>query len=356
MPILAEDLEKRLDHFYSPLDDWRKWIEIDHLGQRARFDREGPWIDLENSEVSRFAEILDKKTPHISLDPGHIGGTWGPMEGRSFKVSDGPIFQEGDAVLLTAQKVQSLLEPYDVRVSLVRDSAEPINSKRPADYMDTALEWATTRWPDLSPSSQEFNEHVEARANLLFYRSDEIRARSLIVNDDLRPDLVVCLHINASGWEDPAKPSLTTEHNLHILVHGNYTPGELSSLESRQELAQKIAHSTYPLERQASEVFLKVFRQTTGLPPYTYKRNNALKIDEDGYLWARNLAANRLYRPPVVFLEPYVANSEEGYARIAAGEYSGRKEVAGKMRLSLTEEYARATASSLIELLELQPK
>ncbi|MGB0371343.1 MAG: N-acetylmuramoyl-L-alanine amidase [Opitutales bacterium] len=354
-PIASHTLEARLDQFYSPLDDWREWIFIDHENQRVKMDLEGPWISLKEASNQTVLSLKKDSIPHITLDPGHIGGEWGPIEGRSFKVGDGPVFQEGDTVLSIAKRVQELLENYPIRVSLARDSSDPIDPKRPSDYIEIAEQWAESRWPDLAKDDPERVKRVESYGNRLFYRSDEIRARAEKINNELKPDLVVCLHINASGWEDPENPSLTDEHNLHILVHGNYTPGELSGVEARVELAHKIANGTFESERKAAEVFLSAFQDATELPPYIYGGNNALKLDEEGYLWARNLAANRLYRSPVVFLEPYVANSVEGYERIQAGNYAGKKMIAGKMRLSLEEEYAQATVAALIELYSLEP-
>ena len=249
---------------------------------------------------------------------------------------------------LNIEKINEQIE------TLIKENPEPINPKRPEDYIEVSRAWIIEKFPELDVDGSEFEQRVRSRANLLFYRSGEIRERSKLVNFELKPDLVVCLHVNASGWPDPQKPSLVENHDFHILLHGNYTPGELDTVDARRELAHKIANHTYALEHEAADAFLKIFRRVTELPAYHYSRNNALKLDEAGYLWARNLAANRLYRAPVVFLEPYVANSVEGYARIAAGDYRGRREVAGKMRLSIYEEYARATASSLIELFKLQ--
>ena len=71
-------------------------------------------------------------------------------------------------------------------------------------------------------------------------------------------------------------------------------------------------------------------------------------MDKTPGVWARNLLANRLYECPVVFLEPYVANSKDVFARIRAGDYSGKKEVAGKMRVSLAEEYVDAVIAGLV--------
>ena len=356
LPIDAAEFERRMDSFYSPLDDWRQVFELDIEGQRVRVDGEADWIDLESSASVKQRNYNVGDWPHVVLDPGHLGGEWGPLEGRSFAIGDGPVFQEGDAVLAVAKRVQELLRDYKIKLSLTRSDATPVNPKRPSDYIDEASRWVQETRPDLSPQGQKFEWLVQNRANLLFYRSGEIEARAHLVNQSLKPDLVVCLHINAGAWENPQRFSLREENNLHILVHGNYMSGELASVEARTDLMHKIANGTFEKERSAAEVFLKIFHRRTQLPAYKYGGKNALLVDEAGYLWARNLAANRKYHAPVVFLEPYIANSIDGYARITAGDYQGRKRVQGVMQLSLVEEYARAVASSLFELYGLEKR
>ena len=59
-------------------------------------------------------------------------------------------------------------------------------------------------------------------------------------------------------------------------------------------------------------------------------------------VWARNLLANRIYRAPVVFLEPYVVNSAISYEHLLLGEYEGEKVIHGVPRKCLIEEYAEA--------------
>jgi hypothetical protein len=70
-------------------------------------------------------------------------------------------------------------------------------------------------------------------------------------------------------------------------------------------------------------------------------------MPENPYLWARNLLANRLYRCPVIFMEPYVMNSTIDYPRIQAGDYDGQREISGKMQPSIFREYADAVATGL---------
>jgi len=72
-------------------------------------------------------------------------------------------------------------------------------------------------------------------------------------------------------------------------------------------------------------------------------------IGANGYVYARNLMATRLYHCPTVYLEPYVMNSREVFARVKAGEYDGKKQVAGKLRLNIFREYVDGVAEGLVE-------
>jgi len=101
-------------------------------------------------------------------------------------------------------------------------------------------------------------------------------------------------------------------------------------------------------EQFLAECMAVSFARATGLPAFSYKGPNAVKVGGVPGVWGRNLMANRLYECPVVFLEPYVANSKETFARILAGDYKGAKKVGGKFRVSLIEEYVDAVVAGLV--------
>jgi hypothetical protein len=62
--------------------------------------------------------------------------------------------------------------------------------------------------------------------------------------------------------------------------------------------------------------------------------------------------ATRLYRCPTVYLEPYVMNSHEVFDRIKAGNYEGKKRVAGKKRPSIYREYVESVVQGLVAYFE----
>jgi len=127
---------------------------------------------------------------------------------------------------------------------------------------------------------------------------------------------------------------------MHALVNGGYSEKELEADDIRSDMLQhvfsRVAEEAVPL----CETVLEAMAEETGLPPFTYFSNNVLKVGQSPYLYARNLLANRLYHAPVVFLEPYVMNSQPVWKRVQMGDYSGQKLVDGQMRKSLAAEYA----------------
>jgi hypothetical protein len=168
------------------------------------------------------------------------------------------------------------------------------------------------------------------------------------VNEKIKPDLTLCLHFNAEPWGDPKHPALVSENHLHLLINGAYSSAELGYDDERFAMLVKLLNRAYPEEVGAAEFVAGSMARITGLPPYSYSGSNAKRIGSSGYVWARNLLANRLYECPVVYIEPYVMNSREVFARIQAGAYEGLRNFAGVMRPNIYEEYVQGVVDGLI--------
>jgi hypothetical protein len=104
---------------------------------------------------------------------------------------------------------------------------------------------------------------------------------------------------------------------------------------------------TYPEELACAEWVAGSMARITGLPPYRYTSPNAKSMGTSGYVWARNLLANRLYECPVIFIEAYVMNSEEFFARFQAGEYEGLRNFGGVLRQNIYQEYVEGVVDGL---------
>ncbi len=358
--ITRDDFERLLRDVFTTSDVWKRFIEIEDARAlvRTRGEEDDDFFEL------RFAADADsaaraprawragRELPpapeskpldglHIAIDPGHIGGEWARMEARWFSLDGDPPVTEGDMTLKVALMLQPVLEDLGARVTLVRDTPEPLTPMRPKMLLEIAEEQAG----DQSPAA------MQRLAEQLFYRTAEIRARAHVVNHVIRPDLVLCLHFNAEAWGDPANPTLVDRTHFHILLNGGYTDSEVALADQRFAMLAMLLQRTHEEEAEVGATVADVFAGTSGLPPFKYPPNapNARQVDGHPYLWARNLLANRLYDCPVIYMEPYVMNSRRDYARIQAGHYDGLKEIDGEMLPSIYREYVDGLADGLAQ-------
>jgi N-acetylmuramoyl-L-alanine amidase len=301
---------------------WRKASELPPLSNPAK-----PLADL-----------------RIAIDPGHIGGPWARMEERWYRMGDASPVQEGNLTLATANALRPILESMGAQVDLVRSSNDPLTPLRPPDLIESArlsLQQDGTAITDRS---------LRRESERLFYRTAEIRERGRRVNAILKPDLVLCLHFNADSWGgDPANPRFSTANHLHVLAHGCLLPGELTLDDQRLESLKRIIQGIPETELALCNAVARRMAEATSLPAYRYPGNSARPVADNPFVWIRNLLANRVYECPVVFLEPYVMNNADVFARIQAGDYENTREVAGITRPSIFREYATGTAAGLAD-------
>ncbi|HET9367223.1 MAG TPA: hypothetical protein VFO22_04070 [Candidatus Udaeobacter sp.] len=292
----------------------------------------------------------------IALDPGHLGGEWARMEERWFQVDSTQPVQEGDLTLKVARLLAPRLRELGAKVFFVRNSNEPVTAKRPDDFRELARKILIKngvpqpRADVLDPNDPEKEQTIRWQSEILFYRYSEIRRRAALVNFKLHPDLVLCLHFNAEGWGDPNNPTLTDINHLHLLVNGSYLQQELEFDDERFEMIRRLLSRAYHEELPLADTIAGTMARETQLPPYQYPTTNSTtKVGTSGYVYARNLLATRLYRCPVVYCEPYVMNSKDGFARIQAGDYEGTRNINGLERKSIFREYADSVTDGLVE-------
>lgn len=290
----------------------------------------------------------------VVLDPGHLGGEWARMEDRWFRPEGQDPIAEGDLNLVVAKKLRSRLEGWGAEVFLTRESTEPVTALRPKDLEELAAKYLD-EGQDLNLARPEAfralprEEQLRRVSELLFYRVAEIRARAALVNEKLRPDLTVCIHFNAGDWGDPEAPRLAASNHLHVLIPGAVEAGEWALDDVRFEMLRRMLDGSHFVERPLAEAVAEALARSTGLPPALVPGGSVKKIGDNPYVWSRNLLANRLYENPTIFLEAYVMNHPETIARIQAGDFSGRRNIAGREFSSLYEDYAEGIAMGILE-------
>ena len=291
----------------------------------------------------------------IALDPGHLGGSWAKMEERWFQIGNAEPVKEGDLTLHTAKRLAPLLQALGAKVVFVHSEPGPVTSLRPEDLRSQARASLKSRGvqPILptyeGPADPEKEHAITWEAERLFYRVAEIDERAKRVNHSLKPDLTLCLHFNAEPWGDPANPTLTDINHLHLIVNGAYAESELAYADVRYQMLLKLLSQSFDEELGIDESIARSLSETTKLPAYHYNGDNAHSVGTSGYVWARNLLANRLYHCPVAYVECYVMNSRDFFDRFQAGEYDGLREFNGVMHKNIYAEYADGVAQGLAD-------
>jgi len=350
--LSAAEFTEQLQRYFVVGDTWKEQLEVrpDGIYDQAQQERLYAFAPAQTpTRYWRSKEQLPARPAarplqgiKITLDPGHIGGKFAKLEERWFRIGDSLPVMEGEMVLLVAQLIAPQLRALGAEVSFTRDENKPVTRQRTPHFQALAKAKVQTR--GLDPAL------TNLYAEKLFYRTAEIRARAAMINKRLQPDLVVALHFNAEAWGDPATPTLTENNHFHILLNGAYTAGEVKRADQRYEMIRRILQGTLTEEIALSEHFVTSFRKHTALPPYRYEPNStrAKPVDADGYVWTRNLLANRLYECPTIFLEPYVMNSQEVFDRVQLGDYEGTQLVNGEQKPSIFREYATSVVDALV--------
>ena len=358
--ISHAEFTRLIEAVYAPGVVLTPWLVIEQTQVRIA-EGNGNWFVLKFSDdattpvVPRYWRTPDQLPPDrehplsglkVALDPGHLGGAWAKMEERWFQIDNSKPVTEGDLTLRVAQLIAPRLAALGARVLWVRSHPGPVTNLLPESLQ--ALASLTLVGRGVHPISLTYNsafdpwrEHsIQWEAERLFYRVAEIHDRAVAVNTVLRPDLTLCLHFNAEPWGNPTHPTLVDTSHLHLIINGGYSAGELAYDDVRFAMLTKLLNRSFIEEKELAENLSEYMAPATRLPPFRYNNNNAWPIGTTGYVWARDLLANRLYQCPVAYIECYVMNSHEFFERFQAGEYQGLREFNGVMRKNIYEEYA----------------
>ncbi len=298
--ITAERFLKLLDEVYAPGNSYEPWIRLENHQARIRLRAEEEGEDF----ILRFADYASqqpveapprywrpmeamppvaKGSPlaglRIVLDPGHIGGAYGPMEERSFNFEGSGPIQEGDMTLKVALHLRQKLVSLGAKVWLTRGEAKPATEETVKSLIPAAYKKLSGKRQYRADADAQIQpREIKKLSELLFYRVSEIRTRAEKINRQLKPDLVLALHFNASSWINGEKGIYTRENHFHILVNGAYSREELSYDDVRFEMLIKLLSGTAREEIALGEALILPMVAANGLPPYTYTTPNAVKV------------------------------------------------------------------------------
>ena len=135
----------------------------------------------------------------IAIDPGHLGGDFAELEERWFQFGDGRPVTEGDLTLQVATLLEPRLTALGAEVTLVRSAPGPVARPERAPALAIRPGQTAGRHPGGGPPA------FPSASSTGRPRSASVPRR---VNEEIQPDLVLCLHFNAEAWGDPNAPDL----------------------------------------------------------------------------------------------------------------------------------------------------
>ena len=252
-----------LDSVYAPNGAGAQWIKVEATRSRhsgKRFGPVRPPIRAERrNEQSRFRAIGPLSS---SLSPndefplrrsqdrhrsrsfrrklGQNGGTLVPNRKLDSRDRRGSDFARRPNSRSPTPEPWSKSDLGSIELPVRSQLFVPTNSScRPRLHF--ASEALTNAFSSYSgPDDPNREDSIPWEAERLFYRVDEIHARAEIVNEKIKPDLVLCLHFNAEPWGDPAHPVLVSVNHLHLLINGAYSSGELGFDDERFAMLLKL--------------------------------------------------------------------------------------------------------------------
>jgi hypothetical protein len=279
----------------------------------------------------------------IAIDPGHIGGDWVTWDDRHFKLGgpDTLEVREGEMTLIVAKILRHDLTLLGAEVFLTRETNHPVTKERVETLQEEARAYLIRRGQIPSPGL------IASTAKAMFAISAEIRARGDLLNNTIRPDVALCLHFDASPWPG-GRPVFRSPNHLHLIVNGCYSGTEMAEDDTRLEMILRILQRLYYEELSLADTVSKTLREETRLPNVGYDGTSGKSLNDNEYVWARNLLANRVFFCPVLFFEPFCMNHRETHARVQEGAYEGLREINRVYRKNLYQEYADGVTAGLV--------
>lgn len=331
---LPAEWVERLERRYAPFADWRDSPLPAELRRASRTDApERYWRTAEAIREARAPEAAPLAGLKVALDPGHVGGAWARADERFFQLRDKPPVREGDLALDVARAARQRLRELGADVALLRERAAPVARFAPEEKAR------------LTGRAMAGDASAREAAAELDYAARELKARARRVNRAIRPDVLLSLHIDAAPWPDPEAPALVETNRSHALIYGAVMPSELDRPDQRRRLRRKLLNGSGPPEAALGRALGRALESGFGLPPAHYEGRNAVALHgAGGYAWARNLLILRRARCPAAMIEPFMANSEAGFAAIQERWPETRARYVGVIAGALRDAYGGVAA------------
>lgn len=345
-------LAAQLSQRYAPFINWQSIIDVDAI-MAATSERY--WRKPQEIAAQRTQSDLPLTGLRLVLDSGHVGGQWAAHEQREFRIGENDFYvREAELALDVVKRARNQLIELGAEVQLLRESLVPVNSRRPIDYLEEAMEIIPLSGEYTADTHKLYVSALQDKAIKMSLRSGELIERARLVNKVIQPDALISVHMNAAAWNSTTADGTASElklldfNDLHVLIFGCMSQEELELSHQQAQLAIKINNDSGSIEQLLGASMATALADATKLPPAKYETCNAVLLDPDQpYVFARNLMILRLAECPTVLLEPYIANSESVYPRLqsALADRTNGKQPASD---DILVEYANAVVAGVL--------
>ena len=358
--ITRNEFERLLTRFYNPSKVIYSYLDINDQRVIVYNDRGKSKVDFTlrfapNEPAKKPASFYYKtisdlnalKNPpdkplkgvKIALDPGHIGGIWAGMEERQISWANYPLIREGDANLIVSKKVKPRLEALGATVMLTHETADPVTKTRPEDFVAEAR------------AEGKSGGALRRRAEMYFYRRDEIYERGQLLKTKFQPDFNLSLHFNATELSGGGE--ITRDNRHAFFIQAAFGPDEVDREMWRYFLFSKLLERSIPMEGAMGDAITEEILKVAPLRANAYAWTKyTCPVNDNPYNNGRNLAMTREFPGPTVLCELFYMNNSWTAARMTAGDYAGTKyiEGAGGTYRSIYEDYADAVVNAVRRL------
>ncbi|MCC7518688.1 MAG: N-acetylmuramoyl-L-alanine amidase [Verrucomicrobiae bacterium] len=371
--ITRREFCRLLDKVYNPSKTVRRYLNLADEFVEFFTDEEKAQLDFTlhfaasdakvrpvHRTFKTVSELKELRNPpeaplrgvRLVLDPGHIGGKWADIEERSVVWGNHPRIREGDMNLLVAKLARPRLAAAGAEVHMTHETPDPVTPLRPKDFLEetrrAVLAEKGLAEDDPASRRESLRRIILWRAELAFYRKAEISQRAANIRAWYPPDFNICNHFNATEYSGSGQ--MVNDNRMVFLINGCYGPDEMDNPLTRFFMFSKLLEQSLSIEMAVGDAITRHMLKIANLPPAKYGREKyQCRVNDNPYLYARNLAVSRQYPGPCLILEPFYMNTSWTAERLAAGDYDGVRQLSCGPHRSLLREYAEALAGALIE-------
>ena len=265
---------------------------------------------FQSKENHRYLIKPGLKGKKIAIDPGHLGGQWGFLEGKYLDMQ-GLSFFEGDLTLLTAYVLKERLEKAGATVFITRTEAQSVLKENFWSWLRNDLS-LIDREISINPQLKKERTIFYKKSSLeslfrKYYNRLDLFKRAEIINQ-FDPDLTIIIHYNMGGrLNSKTGENIPEQKNMCLVfIPGAFQDNELKDEDSRLAFKRLALGSHLDQSIKLAQSFIRILENSfeeIEIPGPEYFTRNTCYVSSGVY--CRNLLLNRKIKSPLIYGETF---------------------------------------------------